>query len=444
MDSHRPLTMSKLTLPFEALIVQNYVFLIDTNKQPLNPVTPKQARRLLEKGKAAVHRTYPFTLILKYAINNPSIRPLTLKLDPGSKITGIALLDGENLFWCAELEHRGYLIKDALISRRQLRSSRRNRKTRYRKPRFKNRKRSDNWLPPSLEHRILTTETWVKRLIRYAPIAELWIEKVKFDMQHMQNPEISGVEYQQGILRGYQVREYLLEKWERQCTYCGKKNVPLQIEHIQPKSKGGSNRVSNLCLACEKCNRKKGNKSVEDFLKKKPDLLKRIKIQTKKTLKNAAAVNATRNKLVKTLANLLPTKTATGAQTKFNRIRLKLEKQHWIDAACVGDIGNLNLLTNQALKIKCNGHGTRQMCRTDKHGFPTRYVPRFKFVKGFQTGDIVKAVVTTGKKIGEYIGRIATRSTGSFNISTLEKLVQGISYKYCKTIHQKDGYSYSF
>ena len=444
MDSHRPLTMSKLTLPFEALIVQNYVFLIDTNKQPLNPVTPKQARRLLEKGKAAVHRTYPFTLILKYAINNPSIRPLTLKLDPGSKITGIALLDGENLFWCAELEHRGYQIKDALISRRQLRSSRRNRKTRYRKPRFKNRKRSDNWLPPSLEHRILTTETWVKRLIRYAPIAELWIEKVKFDMQHMQNPEISGVEYQQGILRGYQVREYLLEKWERQCTYCGKKNVPLQIEHIQPKSKGGSNRVSNLCLACEKCNRKKGNKSVEDFLKKKPDLLKRIKIQTKKTLKNAAAVNATRNKLVKTLANLLPTKTATGAQTKFNRIRLKLEKQHWIDAACVGDIGNLNLLTNQALKIKCNGHGTRQMCRTDKHGFPTRYVPRFKFVKGFQTGDIVKAVVTTGKKIGEYIGRIATRSTGSFNISTLEKLVQGISYKYCKTIHQKDGYSYSF
>jgi 5-methylcytosine-specific restriction endonuclease McrA len=423
---------------------QNYVFVIDTNKQQLNPITPKQARRLLELGKAAVFRIYPFTLILKTAIDNPTIRPLTLKIDPGSKYTGIALLDGEKVIWGAELEHRGYQIKDALLSRRQLRCSRRNRKTRYRKPRFDNRKSGEGWLPPSLEHRILTTETWVKRLIGYAPITELWIEKVKFDMQQMQNPEISGVEYQQGTLWGYQVREYLLEKWGRECTYCGKKDIPLQIEHIQAKSKGGSNRVSNLCLACEKCNQNKGNKSVEEFLKQKPKLLQKIKSQAKKTLKDAAAVNATRNKLVKTLSNLLPIKTATGAQTKFNRIRLNLKKQHWIDAACVGDIGNLKLLTNQPLKIKCNGHGTRQMCRTDKYGFPTRYVPRFKFIKGFQTGDIVKAVVTSGKKTGKYIGRIATRSTGSFNISTRDKLVQGISYKYCKTIYFKDGYSYAF
>ena len=424
--------------------MQNYVFLIDTNKQQLNPVTPKQARRLLEKGKAAVHRMYPFTLILKTAIYNPTIKELILKIDPGSKFTGIALLEREDVIWCAELEHRGYQIKDALLSRRQLRSSRRNRKTWYREPRFDNRKRKENWLPPSLEHRILTTETWVKRLMRCAQITELWIEKVKFDMHQMQNPEISGVEYQQGELKGYQVREYLLEKWGRECTYCSKKNVPLQIEHIHPKSKGGSNRVSNLCLACEKCNQKKGNKPVEEFLKKKPDLLKKIQFKAKKPLLDAAAVNATKNKLVKVLSNLLPTKTATGAQTKYNRTRLKLEKQHWIDAACIGDINNIKLLTKQPLKIKCNGHGTRQMCRTDKYGFPARYVPRFKFVKGFQTGDIIKAIITTGKKVGEYIGRIATRSTGSFNISTREKLVQGISYKYCRTIHRKDGYSYAF
>ncbi|MEO1374581.1 MAG: RNA-guided endonuclease IscB [Cyanobacteria bacterium J06635_10] len=424
--------------------MQNYVFVIDQNKQPLNPVPPAKARELLNKRKAAVFRQYPFTIILKHIVCSPNTKTLTLKLDPGSKFTGIALLDGENVIWCAELEHRGYQIKDALLSRRQLRRSRRNRKTRYREPRFENRKRKENWLPPSLEHRILTTETWVKRLMRYATISELWIEKVKFDMALMQNPQISGVEYQQGELKGYQVREYLLEKWGRECTYCGKKDVPLQIEHIHPKSKGGSNRVSNLCLACEKCNQKKGNKPVEEFLKKKPDLLKKIKSKAKKPLLDAAAVNATRNKLVKVLSNLLPTKTSTGAQTKYNRTRLKLEKHHWIDAACVGDVDNIKLLTNQSLKIKCNGHGTRQMCRTDKHGFPTRYVPRFKFVKGFQTGDIVKAVVTSGKKIGEYIGRIATRSTGSFNISTREKLVQGISYKYCKTIHFKDGYSYAF
>ncbi|MEM6401120.1 MAG: RNA-guided endonuclease IscB [Cyanobacteria bacterium P01_D01_bin.116] len=424
--------------------MQNYVFVIDKNKKPLNLVNPARARELLNKQKAAVFRVFPFTLILKTAIDNPTIKPLTLKLDPGSKYTGIALLDGENVIWCAELEHRGYQIKEALLSRRQLRRSRRNRKTWYRKPRFNNRKRKGNWLPPSLEHRILTTETWVKRLMRYAPISELWIEKVKFDMALMQNSEIIGVEYQQGELQGYQVREYLLEKWSRECTYCGKKDVPLQIEHIHPKSKGGSNRVSNLCLACEKCNLNKGNKPVEEFLKKKPDLLIHIKSQAKKPLSHAAAVNATRNKLVKVLSLLLPTRTATGARTKYNRTRLNLGKQHWIDAACVGDVNNIKLLTSQPLKIKCNGHGTRQMCRTDKYGFPSRYVPRFKFVKGFQTGDMVKAVVTSGKKIGEYIGRIATRSTGSFNISTRNKLVQGISYKYCKTIHFKDGYSYAF
>jgi len=103
-------------------------------KKPLNLVNPARARELLNKQKAAVFRVFPFTLILKTAIDNPTIKPLTLKLDPGSKYTGIALLYGENVIWCAELEHRGYQIKDALLSRRQLRRSRRNRKTRYRKP----------------------------------------------------------------------------------------------------------------------------------------------------------------------------------------------------------------------------------------------------------------------------------------------------------------------
>ena len=94
------------------------------------------------------------------------------------------------------------------------------------------------------------------------------------------------------------------------------------------------------------------------------------------------------------------------------------------------------------LLITANGHGSRQSCRTDKFGFPSRYVPRFKFVKNFQTGDIVKAVVIKGKKIGAYIGRVAVRTSGSFNISTASGLIQGISHKYCKSIHKKDGYEY--
>jgi len=96
------------------------------------------------------------------------------------------------------------------------------------------------------------------------------MELARFDMQRIQNPEISGVEYQQGELMGYEVREYLLEKRDRTCAYCGKTDIPLEIEHIVPKSKGGSNRVSNLTLACTECNMKKGNKPLEQFLSRKP------------------------------------------------------------------------------------------------------------------------------------------------------------------------------
>jgi hypothetical protein len=119
-------------------------------------------------------------------------------------------------------------------------------------------------------------------------------ELVKFDTQAMENPEISGIEYQQGELAGYEIREYLLEKWGRKCAYCNAQNVPLEIEHIHPSSKGGSSRVSNLTIACRHCNEAKGNQELKDFLAQKPELLNRITKQAKKTLKDAAAVNSTR------------------------------------------------------------------------------------------------------------------------------------------------------
>jgi hypothetical protein len=198
-------------------------------------------------------------------------------------------------------------------------------------------------------------------------------------------------------------------------------------------------------LACESCNQKKGTLDIEKFLAKKPDLLKRILSQAKRPLRDAAAVNSTRLALLNALkVTNLPVTTGTGGQTKFNRIRLSLAKRHYLDAACVGEIDTLQVLTNQPLLIKSQGHGTRQMCGTDKFGFPNRHFPRFKFVNGFQTGDIVKAIVSKGKKIGTYIGRVAVRSTGSFNISTKAGLVQGISHKYCRVVHAKDGYNYSY
>jgi 5-methylcytosine-specific restriction endonuclease McrA len=423
--------------------MSNYVFIIDTNKKPCNPVHPGTARNLLKSGKAAVFRRYPFTLILKTESINP-VREIQLKIDPGSKTTGFALTQDSHVIWGAELSHRGSNIRASLESRKALRRGRRNRHTRYRQARFLNRSRRKGWLAPSLQHRVDTTITWVNKLIKFAPISGISQELVRFDLQQIDNPEISGAEYQQGELQGYEIREYLLEKWNRKCSYCDIKDVPLQIEHIVPKAKGGTNRISNLCLACEKCNLKKGTQDIEKFLSKKPEVLKRIKSQAKRPLKDAAAVNSTRWELFNRLKLTgLPVITSSGGKTKFNRTRLKLTKTHWIDAACVGNVDTLKVLITKTLLIKSMGHGTRQICRTDKYGFPNRHCSRTKFHFGFQTGDIVKSIVKTGKKIGTYVGRIATRSTGSFNISTTNGLIQSISHKLCKTIHKKDGYGYS-
>ncbi|NEN99838.1 MAG: HNH endonuclease [Moorea sp. SIO3I7] len=417
--------------------MQNYVFVIDTNKQALNPISPKKARRLLDKGKAAVFRMYPFTIILKTGINDPTISPCQIKIDPGSKFTGFALVQNNQVIWGMELEHRGGLIKKKLEARSAVRRGRRNRHTRYRKPRFLNRKRPEGWLSPSLEHRVLTIETWVKRLIKFCPVSEIWVERVKFDTQKMHNPEISGIEYQQGELAGYEVREYLLEKWGRECAYCGKQNIPLQIEHIHPKSFGGSDRVSNLCLACEKCNQRKGNRPIEEFLKNKPSLLQKIKNKALSPLRDAAAVNTTRNKVVKVLKKILPVVTGTGAMTKYNRTRLGLSKKHWVDAACVGNIETLVVITSQPLLVVCKGQGGRQKAALNKYGYPTRHNP-LKPIKGWATGDIAKH-----QKIG--IGKVTPRSKGSFGFTPLGTK----GYKSCKpqdisVIHRKDGYTYSF
>ncbi|MDJ0744944.1 MAG: RNA-guided endonuclease IscB [Xenococcaceae cyanobacterium MO_167.B27] len=433
--------------------MSNFVFVLDANKQPLEPCTPGMARSLLKAGKAAVYRSFPFTIILKKTVEPKEVKQSQIKLDPGSVTTGIALVQDNKLIWAAELTHRAQQIKDGLESRRSLRRGRRARKTRYRKPRFLNRARKSGWLPPSLEHRVLTTMTWVKRLIKLCPISSISMELVKFDCHKMQRPEISGVEYQQGTLYQYEVREYLLEKWYRTCAYCGAKDVPLEVEHIVPKSVGGSSRISNLTLACVPCNRAKSNLDIKEFLADKPSILKRILTTAKTPLKDAAAVNSTRWKLFNALKYTgQRVTTGTGAQTKFNRTQQGLPKRHYLDAAMVSDTPKLEILTLQPLLIKCTGHGQRQVIHVDKFGFPRSNKSgelviksaHIKDVKGFQTGDIVKAVVTKGKKKGSYFGRVAIRSTGSFNIKTVTETVQGISHKDCQIIHKKDGYTYGF
>lgn len=427
----------------------SHVFVLDTQQHPLNPVHPGRARLLLKQSKAAVWKRYPFTIILKVAIEQPQVQSLRLKIDPGSRTTGLALLNDASgeVIWAAELSHRGQSIKKALDSRRAVRRSRRQRKTRYRQPRFDNRRTTKpGWLPPSLESRIANVETWVKRLIWLCPVTAISLELVKFDVQQMEQPEIQGAEYQQGTLFGYETREYLLQKWNRQCVYCDTSNVPLQVEHIQPKAKGGTDRISNLCLACEPCNQAKGNLDIRMFLAHKPDLLARIQAQARAPLKDAAAVNASRWALFARLKAFgLPIECGSGGLTKFNRTEHALPKTHWVDAACVGKSTpqTLTIKGVMPLEITANGRGSRQMCLMDKRGFPRTKPKHKRFTHGFRTGDIVRAKVPAHlKNPGVHVGRMSAKAKGGFTIVTASGTVADIGKTYCRLLQRADGYGY--
>jgi hypothetical protein len=272
------------------------------------------------------------------------------------------------------------------------------------------------------------------------------MELVRFDLQQMEQPSIQGCEYQQGTLAGYECRAYLLEKWERKCSYCDATSVPLQIEHIVARANGGTNRVSNLCLACEPCNLAKGTDAIEVFLANHPERLQRILAQAKKPLKDATAVNATRVALFERLqASGLPVECGSGGLTKFNRTKRELPKEHWLDACCVG-ISTPEQLTGVErvvpLLITATGSGSRQKCLMDTFGFPRTKPKGAKRVQGFATGDMVRAVVTKGKKVGTYVGKVAIRASGSFNIQTRSGTIEGISARYCTAIQRADGYAY--
>jgi 5-methylcytosine-specific restriction endonuclease McrA len=419
------------------------VFVVDQQQKPCRPVHPGRARHLLTRGRAAVYRRFPFTIMLKEGEPTEESEPLRLKIDPGSQTTGLAVVNDATgqVVWAAEVTHRGQQVKARLDQRRACRRSRRQRHTRYRPPRFLNRRRRAGWLPPSLESRISNTLTWVDRLRRWCPVGALSLELVKFDTQLMQNAEISGVEYQQGTLAGYEIREYLLEKFGRKCAYCKATNVPLQVEHIVPKDRHGSNRVSNLTMACKPCNDAKGTRTAAEF--GHPE----IQAQAKQPLRDAAAVNATRWALYHRLvATGLPLETGTGGRTKWNRITRDLPKTHWLDAACVGESTPKRLKTAGVvpLLITAMGRHSRQMCRTNAFGFPDKAPKATSVVGGFRTGDLVRAVVPASSvKAGVYMGRIAVRVSGSCNVKTARGTIEGIHVRYCQPLQRGDGYVYT-
>lgn len=204
------------------------VFVLDTDRRPLMPCSSARARILLHRGRAAVFRRFPFTVILTRQIAGPQTQTLRVKIDPGSKTTGLAIVNDAagSVTFAAELRHRGEQVKAALDRRRQVRRGRRYRHTRYRQARFLNRRRREGRLPPSLESRVANTLTWIARLQNLCPIAAISFELVRFDTQALQNPEISGIAYQQGTLAGYELREYCSKNGSEPAPTAEQKRFP--------------------------------------------------------------------------------------------------------------------------------------------------------------------------------------------------------------------------
>jgi 5-methylcytosine-specific restriction endonuclease McrA len=419
------------------------VFVLDQRKRPLMPCRPARARVLLSQHRAAVYRYAPFTIILREVRPDAIVTSLRLKIDPGSGITGLAVLSetsGE-VVWAAELTHQGKAVTTRLLKRRACRRARRQRKTRYRQARFLNRRRREGWLPPSLESRLANILCWVQRLQRLCPVAALSQELVRFDTQLLQNAEIGGVEYQRGELAGFEAREYLLEKFGHTCVYCKKTELPLELDHLQPRSRGGLDRVSNLALACRPCNQKKGNRTAAEF--GHPE----VEAQAKAPLRDAAAVNASRWALFHRLEAVgLPLEVGTGGRTKWNRSRRGMPKTHWLDAICVGASTPELVRWQEVIPVQITalGRHNRQMVNMTRRGFPRGKPKATSVVAGFRSGDLVRAVVpTTLTTAGVHVGTIGVRARGSCDITTKHHRIGGISVRYCRPLQRLDGYRYA-
>ncbi|MFI8105518.1 RNA-guided endonuclease IscB [Streptomyces sp. NPDC086023] len=420
--------------------------MLDKHGHPLQPCTPARARKLLQKGRAVVHRHTPFVIRLKdRTAADSEVDGVAVGIDPGSHHTGLAVFTtqaGERRArYAIRLDHRGALIRKKLEQRSAYRRGRRTRNLRCRAPRYLNRTRPAGWLAPSLRHRVETTMSWTGRLARWAPVKAVHVERVAFDTHALSaGKPLEGLEYQQGTLHGYEVREYLLTKFGRACVYCGTMNVPLNIDHVHPRSRGGTDRISNLVLACVLCNETKSNRRLEEFAPKRAaGILQRAKAP----LRDAAAVNVTRWALWRALNATMPTHTAGGGRTKWNRTRCGLPKTHTLDALAVGKLHSITETVTRVLVAGCFGRGTHARTRPDRHGFPRLRMPRQKQFYGCVTGDLVRAVVPTGKKAGTHTGRVAVRASGSFNITTADGTVQGIRHQHVRRLQRADGYAYT-
>ena len=318
-------------------------------------------------------------------------------------------------------------------------------------------------LAPTLRSRVDSTRSWVARLRHWAPVTAASVQLGRYDTQALQGPEIRGVEYQHGTLLGYEVREYLLEKFGHRCVYCGglSRDPVLNIDHVVPRSRGGTDRVSNLALACRSCNEAKDDRPPEEWAARLARLHSPLAVartagcaavvgRLQAPLRGPAAVNATRWAVRRVLGETgLPLEAGTAARTKGNRARLGLPRSPSADAACVGAStpAARRWAGKAVLAIAAQRRGRYQRTNTDAQGFPRGYLMRGKSVHGLRSGDLVRAGVRhrAGRRLPaafvaeiEATGPVVVRTRGAFHVGPFDP----VRWQACRLLQRADGYAY--
>lgn len=379
-----------------------------------------KVRRLLKNSLAHVVCRIPFTIQLDYDTTDYT-QPVSLGIDAGSKHIGISATTSEKELYAADVELRNDIV-DKLYTRRELRRTRRSR-LRYRKARFNNRVSSKRkgWLAPSVENKIQTHLTVVEKIHKFLPITNIVVETASFDIQKINNPSISGVEYQQGEqLDFFNVREYVLFRDNHICQHCKSKSKDevLNVHHIESRKTGGDS-PNNLITLCETCHKAYHRGEFE------------LNVKRGKSFRDAAFMGIMRWKLYDRLKNIYPNVSMTfGYITKNTRITNNLPKEHYVDARCIS--GNptakpLGYYFYQK-KVRCQN---KQIHKANFLKGGRKKLNQAPFlVKGFRLFDLVEYQ----KDLYYIFGR---RSSGSFDIRKLDgtKVNKGsINCKYLRLI----------
>ena len=404
------------------------VYVLNMRGEPLMPCSPVKARKLLQAKKAIVKRTEPFTIQLKVA-SGENRQPITLGVDPGYTYVGLSASTEKAELYAAEVELRPDVSK-LLAQRHELRRARRGRKKRYRPARFNNRVRSKNkgWLAPSVEHKLASTLSRIEAVTRILPITTIIVEEAPFDIQRLQNPSISGKEYQEGAqLDFYNVREYVLWRDQYTCQHChGKSKEPrLHVHHIESRLTGG-NAPNNLVLLCDTCHQAMHAGKFK------------LDIKRGQSFKDASYMNITRNTLIQRLQAAYPQlelRISYGYLTKRSRDKYHIGKTHHDDAFCIA--GNMT-----ATRLGCFYY-QKQVRRHN------RQIHKINILKGGRRKNNQAAYEVQGFRLFDkvkYEGQVGfifgRRSIGYFDVRRLDgtRIHASANYKKLRLLQKRKSY----